>query len=156
MVGAGPVVLTAEGKEELELELEQLRTDKRPSIERRIHELSHDGDVSDNSEYEDTKEQLVHIDARIREIEHMLRRVQVIKPAAADGVVHLGSHVTLVDQDGESETWTVVSKEEANSTHGKISTSSPVGSALLGKRVGDTLVVRAPGGETTFTVEKVN
>lgn len=149
------VILTAEGKEELERELKLLRTVKLPDVTRRIQELTLDGDVSDNSEYEDTKEELIIIEARMREIENLLRHVQVIARSESPDTVQIGARFTLVDDAGERESWTLVSPEEANTLHGKISTQSPVGAAVMGKRVGDQIVVRAPGGETTFTVEKV-
>ena len=149
------VVLTAEGKDELEHELQQLRSVKLPDVTRRIQELTLDGDVSDNSEYEDTKEELIFVEARIRDIEHLLRHAQVIAKTPNDGIVKLGSRVTMVDDEGNTECWTLVSPAEANTMHGKISTESPVGSAVVGKRAGDTVVVHAPGGDTTFVVQKV-
>jgi transcription elongation factor GreA len=150
-----PVSLTAEGKEDLERELQLLRTAKLPAVTGRIQELTQDGDVSDNSEYEDTKEELIIIEARIREIENLLRHAQVIPKSAPSDRVQLGSRVTLVDEHGERDAWTLVSREEANTLHGKISDESPVGKAVLNKRVGDKVVVEAPAGETTFTIEKV-
>lgn len=156
MASERTVTLTAEGKADLERELNHLRTVKLPAVTVRIQELSMDGDVSDNSEYEDTKEELIHIEARIREIENLLRRAQVIARDSSQGIVQFGSRVTLVDETGQQETWTVVSPEEANTMLGRISTDSPVGAALLGKRAGDTVVVRAPGGETSFTIETVD
>lgn len=156
MASERPVELTVEGKADLERELNLLRTVKLPAVTGRIQELSLDGDVSDNSEYEDTKEELIQLEARIREIENVLRHAKIIVRQEGTGVVQIGSTVTLVDESGEHETWTLVSPEEANTMLAKISTESPVGAALLGKRVGDTVVVSAPGGETTFTVEKVD
>lgn len=155
MASERAVVLTEEGKADLERELNLLRTVKLPAVTARIQELTMDGDVSDNSEYEDTKEELVIIEARIREIENVLRRAKVIARSDISDVVQLGSKVTIADGSGERETWILVSPEEANTMHGKISTDSPVGAALLGKRVGDTVAVRAPGGETTFTIEEI-
>ena len=155
MATDGPVILTEQGKAGLEKELEQLQSDKRPAVARRIQELSSDGDVSDNSEYEDTKEELVIIDARIREIQNILRRAKVVARGEATDIVQFGSTVTLRDEFGETDVWTLVSPQEANTLHGTISTESPVGSAVLGKRVGDSVLVSAPGGETTFTIEKV-
>jgi transcription elongation factor GreA len=149
------VILTPQGKEDLERELEVLRTVKLPEVTSQIHEMTNEGDVSDNSEYEDTKEQLVIIEARIREVQNMLRHAQVIANDRSRDVVQFGSSVTLTDGDGISETWTIVSPEEANTLHGKISTESPVGAALMGKRPGENVIVRAPGGETTFTIQKV-
>jgi transcription elongation factor GreA len=130
------VMLTAEGKVDLEQELLSLRTVKRPAVAARIQELTMDGDVSDNSEYEDTKEELMLIEARMRVIENLLRHARI-------------------DENGVEETWTLVSQEEANTLHGKISIKSPVGAAVLGKRVGDNVIVRAPGGESTFTVKLI-
>lgn len=156
MVSERPVILTQTGKDELEEELRQLRSVKLPAVTARIQELTSDGDVSDNSEYEDTKEDRVMIEARVREIENVLRRAQVIVPTDSKGVVQLGSSVVLVDDDGETDTWKLVSPEEANTMQGKISTDSPVGSALLGKQIGEEVVVRAPGGETKYTVREVN
>ena len=155
MPGERSVMLTAEGKTDLEHELKMLRTVKMPEVAQRIQELTMDGDVSDNSEYEDTKEQLVIIEARVREIENLLRHARVATKSNETDVIQFGSQFTLVDETGERESWTLVSPEEANTLHGKISTQSPVGAAVLGKRVGDTVIVRAPGGETTFTVEHV-
>ncbi len=155
MPGERSVILTAEGKSDLEQELKTLRTVKMPELAQRIQELTMDGDVSDNSEYEDTKEQLVFFEVRVREIENLLRHAQVATKTRENGVVQFGSHVTLVDENGERDSWTLVSPEEANTLHGKISTQSPVGAAVLGKRVGEHVIVRAPGGETTFTVERV-
>jgi transcription elongation factor GreA len=155
MPGERSVILTADGKSDLEQELKMLRTVKLPEVAQRIQELTMDGDVSDNSEYEDTKEQLVIIEARVREIENLLRHATIATKSGAMDVVQFGSQVTLVDDNGERESWTLVSPEEANTLHGKISTQSPVGAAVMGKRVGDKVIVRAPGGETTFTVERV-
>ncbi len=155
MPGERSVILTAEGKVDLEQELKTLRTVKLPEVAQRIQELTMDGDVSDNSEYEDTKEELIIVEARVREIENLLRHARVVTKNASVDAVQFGSQVTLVDDSGERESWTLVSPEEANTLHGKISTQSPVGAAVLGKRVGDKVIVRAPGGETTFTVERV-
>lgn len=156
MVSERPVILTQAGKDELEEELRQLRSVKLPAVTARIQELTSDGDVSDNSEYEDTKEDRIMIEARMREIENVLRRSQVMVPTDSKGVVQLGSSVVLVDGAGETDSWKLVSPEEANTMQGKISTDSPVGAALLGKRIGDEVAVRAPGGETKYTIREVN
>lgn len=150
------ILLTPKGKEDLIHEHDHLRSVKRPQLLERIQELSAEGDVSDNSEYEDVKEELVQLESRIREIENILQDAEVIEhedmPA---GVVGFGATVTLVDSEGVEETWTIVGPQEANARLGRISNVSPVGAALLGKRVGDTIVVSAPGGETRFTIKDV-
>jgi transcription elongation factor GreA len=155
MVRERPIVLTPEGKAALEQELEHLRQHKLPLLLERLQQLSNEGDISDNSEYEDTKEELVLTEARIREIEHILRRAQMITRAGPQDEVRLGSRVTVIDEEGSVETWVIVSPEEANAAQGRISIESPVGAALLGKRVGTTVTVRAPGGEMRFTIQRI-
>jgi transcription elongation factor GreA len=149
------IMLTPEGKLDLEQERDTLRTVKRVQLLERIQELSSEGDVSDNSEYEDVKEQLIQLDGRIREIENVLDEARVIEHVDSAGVVGFGSIVTLVDGDGEEETWTIVGPQEANARLGRISNISPVGAALSGKKIGDTVKVAAPGGETVFKVKDV-
>lgn len=149
------IQLTPEGKSELEHERDTLRGVKRPALLERIQELSSDGDVSDNSEYEDVKEELVQLESRIREIDNILNSAEIVVHASSDGSVAFGSVVTLVDDQGEVETWTIVGPQEANARLGRISNVSPVGSALLGKRVNDTITVSAPGGETVFRIKDV-
>lgn len=155
MVRERPIVLTPEGKAALEQELEQLRQVKLPMLLQQLQQLSTEGDISDNSEYEDTKEELVLTEARIREIEHILRRAQTVSPTGPRDEVHLGSRVTVVDEEGITETWVIVSPEEANAAQGRISIESPVGAALLGQRVGTTVVVQAPGGEMRLTIQRI-
>lgn len=150
------ILLTPEGKAALERERDEARGSKRPALMQHIQELTNDGDVSDNSEYEDVKEELMQLEARIREIENILQDARVVEHADSNGVVIFGSNVTLIDGDSEAETWTIVGPQEANPRIGKISNVSPVGSALLGKRVGDTISVAAPGGETVFTIKDVS
>lgn len=149
------MMLTPQGKIDLENERTLLKEKKRPQLLERIQELSDDGDVSDNSEFEDVKEELIQLDSRIREIEIFLEEAEVIEHVATDGVIQFGSTVTLVDDEDESETWTIVGPQEANPLQGKISNVSPVGSAVIGKRVGDAVTVSAPGGKTTFTIREV-
>lgn len=149
------ILLTPEGKTILEQERALLRDVKRPQVLARIQELSADGDVSDNSEYEDVKEELVQLEFRLREIANFLEDAKVIVRAESNGIVAFGSTVTLVDDQNEEETWVIVGPQEANPRAGRISNMSPVGSALIGKRVGDTVSVTAPGGQTVFRVMDV-
>jgi len=155
MVRERPIVLTPEGKAALEQELEHLRHVKLPALLERLQQLSNEGDISDNSEYEDTKEELVLTEARIREIEHILRRAQMVAHTGPGDEVRLGSRVTVIDDEGVTETWVIVSPEEANAAQGRISIESPVGAALLGKRAGTTVVVKAPGGEMQLTIQRI-
>ena len=156
MVKDRTVRLTADGKARLEEELTILRTQRRPELATRIQEATEHGDVSDNSEYEELKDEWVMIEARIRDLEQTLERAQVIqRDDAVAGVVGLGSRVTLRSDDGEEETWILVSPEEANTLDGTISTESPVGRALVGCRVGDSPTVTTPGGSMVYTVVNV-
>ncbi|MDP9365068.1 MAG: GreA/GreB family elongation factor [Chloroflexota bacterium] len=155
MVRARTVRLTAGGKARLEEELEALLTRRRPDLAARMKEATRHGDVSDSSEHEDLKEEWAIVEARIRDLEQTLERAEVIQRNAADDAVGLGSRVTLRGDDGEEETWVLVSPEEANSLDGTISTESPVGRALLGCRTGDSPSVTTPGGTMVYTVVSV-
>lgn len=155
MVKDRTVRLTAPGKARLEDELEGLLTRRRPELATRIKEATEYGDVSDNSEYEDLKEEWAIVEARIRHLEQTLERAEVIHRETVGDVVGLGSRVTVRCDDGEEETWVLVSPEEAHTVDGSISTESPVGRALLGCRAGDSPTVTTPGGTMVYAVVSV-
>jgi len=148
------VRLTIEGKAKLEEELAQLETVKKPELATRIHDASETGDVSDNSEYEDLKEEFIMTEARISELELMLERAEIVEPPTS-GTVGLGSIVTIRSDDGEEETWRLVGPEEADTRDGTISTESPVGSALMDCKVSDSATVETPAGAIVFTIVSV-
>jgi transcription elongation factor GreA len=152
---AGTVWLTEAGKSRLEEELHDLRTRRRPELQARIQEATESGDISDNSEYEELKDEWAILVARIQDLEQTLERAEVIQREAGDDVVGLGSIVTLRTDDGEEETWVLVSPQEANTLDGTISTESPVGRALVGCRPGDSATVGTPGGAMVYTVVSV-
>lgn len=149
------VPLTAAGKARLEEELQTLRTTRRPALLARIQEETESGDVSDNSEYEELKEEAAMVEARIRELEQTLSLAVAIE-ASESGVVGLGSRVRLRGDDGEEETWTLVVPQEANALRGTISTESPVGRAVRGRRQGDAATVETPAGPMVFTIVEVS
>ena len=149
------IMLTPQGKEELLKEVETLKRVKRPQILERIHDQSSAGDASDDTDYENAKEELIQLDARVREIQNVLEDAQIVEHSDTQGVVAFGSTVTVTDGSGEEDTWTIVGSQEANARLGKISNVSPVGSALVGKRVGDSISVQAPGGEIVFHIKDV-
>lgn len=149
------IMLTPQGKVELEKEVETLKTVKRKQILDRIQDLSSAGDASDDTDYENAKEELIQLDARVRDILNILEDARVVEHQDTNGVVAFGSTVTVADGDGEEDTWTIVGPQEANSRLGKISNVSPVGAALMGKRVGDAVSVAAPGGEIVFHIKDV-
>jgi transcription elongation factor GreA len=152
MVKERGIQLTVAGKARLEDELAALTTRKLPELRSRILEANEHGDISDNGEYEELKESLVLAEARIQELEQLMDRAEIIQRDPNDDTIGLGSIVTLQGDDGEQETWTLVRPEEANTLDGTISTESPVGSALVGRRVGDSAVVTTPGGQIVYTV----
>ncbi|MGE3799155.1 MAG: GreA/GreB family elongation factor, partial [Thermomicrobiales bacterium] len=128
MVRDQVVQLTPEGRQRLTDELQHLRNVKLPDLTSRIQDANEHGDISDNSEYEELKEELVLTDARIHELEFILDKAEDVQPPAK-GVVGLGSTVTIRSDDGEEDTWRLVSPEEADTRIGAISTDSPVGHA---------------------------
>jgi transcription elongation factor GreA len=149
------VWLTEAGKARLEDELLDLRTRRRPELHTRIQEATESGDISDNSEYEDLKDEWASLEARIAELEQTLDRAAIIQREEGDEIIGLGSKVTLRSDDGEEETWVLVSPQEANTLDGTISTQSPVGQSLVGRKAGDSATVRTPGGAMVYTVVAV-
>ena len=149
------VRLTAVGKARLEEELEELRERQR-ELYRNVQDANTNNEASDSSEYEEIKDDLVYTEARVRDLENVLQSAEIIEEGSPDGVVALGSHVTVKFEDGESEAWVIVSPEEASAPDGRVSTDSPVGRALLGSRDGDTITVLTPGGEVSYTVVSVS
>jgi transcription elongation factor GreA len=154
MVRERTVQLTAAGKSKLEEELTFLTNVKKPELTGRIQDSSDQGDMTDNPEYDSIKEEIVLTDARIQELEQMLERAEVIERPPT-GTVGLGSVVTIRSDDGEEETYTLVNHVEADISDGSISTDSPVGQALFGKRKGDSATVQTPGGVMVYTVVKI-
>ncbi len=148
--------LTPAGKLKLEEDLAFLQNVRLPELTERIQQSNEEGDVSDNSEYEDLKDELVRIEARIAELEYNLQHAQIVEKAAGSGEVGFGSTVTIRDEDGTVETWTLVSSQEQDTRRGTISTESPVGIALMGKKVGESAEVATPVGTIVYTVEKVD
>ena len=152
---AETVWLTEAGKARLSDELHDLRTRRRPELHTRIQEATESGDISDNSEYEELKDEWASLEARIFELEQTLDRAEIIQREDGNEIVGLGSRVTLRSDDGEEETWILVSPQEANSLDGTISTQSPVGRAVVGCRAGDSAAVPTPSGPIVYTVVAV-
>lgn len=151
-----PVYLTVEGKAELEAELNQLVEVRRPEIAATILAAREDGDLRENGAYHDAKDRQGQMEGRIRLLEAKLARAQLIVAADAHDTVGLGSVVTIVDASGDESRYTVVGSMEAKVSAGRISNESPLGRAVQGRRVGDQAIVRAPGGETIFTITAID
>ena len=152
------VLLTPEGLQKLERELEYLRTVKRREVAARIKQALEFGDISENSEYDDAKNEQAFVEGRIAALERMLRNARVVsREETRDGVVSLGSRVRVRDLDtGEEVEYVVVGSAEADPTAFKISNASPVGSALMGRAAGETVEVRTPGGRVRYEILSVS
>jgi transcription elongation factor GreA len=145
--------LTREGKARLEEELRQLREERLKELSRRIQQANEEGDISDNSEFEELKEEYYYAEDRVREIQHILSRSIILEEGSIDGTIALGSRVTVqADDDDEQECWVLVNEEESSALEGRISDESPVGIALLGKRAGDTVTIKTAGGQITYNI----
>jgi transcription elongation factor GreA len=152
-----PAYLTRDGRTKLQAELEDLETHGRKQIAERIGAAKELGDISESGEYEDAKNQQAHLEGRIREIKSILARAQLIEEENGHGnEVRVGSTVTVrIDGEDEDETWTIVGSAEAKPRDGKISNESPIGSALLGKRIKQKATVQTPSGVMKLTVVKI-
>ncbi len=152
-MAAKPVFLTPEGHARLEEELNHLRTVRRRQVAERIHQAKESGDITDNAEYDDAKNEQAIVEHRILTIERLLQNAVLIdnNPQGTDSV-RLGCRVTVSDSEGGESTYTIVGSAEASPGDGKISNESPVGQALLGHKVGDHVVVRVPAGTLSLTV----
>lgn len=153
------IYLTQEGLDELKREYEELTKVRRPQILERLSDARNQGDLSENAEYTAAKDELSFLDGRIDELEELLKQATVIKEEekTVNGkeVVSLGSTVT-VHIDGQKEEFTVVGEWEADPTEKKISDASPLGKALMGKAVGETLEVEAPAGKLVYKVVSIS
>lgn len=150
---AKSIQLTKEGLEKLKKELEYLKTDGRTDIAEKIRVARGYGDLSENSEYDEAKNDQAKIEARIVELEKLLENVVIIEENIDTDIVTVGVTVTVLDIEFEEElTYKVVGSAEADPMNGLISDDSPVGRALLGAKVGDEVTAEAPVGELNFRI----
>jgi len=146
--------LTRTGKEKLEQELETLMKVKRPQVIERIKRAKDYGDLSENAEYEDARNEQSFIEGRIQEIEYILKYAQIVENGKSKDSVAVGSKVT-VSLAGDKVEYELVGSTEADPSSGKISSESPIGSAILGKKAGETVVAKTPGGSLKVKVLKI-
>ena len=153
-----PVYLTAEGLAALQAELTKLIEEKRPALAKRLHLAIKQGDLSENADYITANEEQGFLEGRVRELEYKIRHAQLIKEnTSGDGRVHLGSQVVIQEEGLEmSETYQLVGATEADPRQGKISNESPLGRALLGKKVGETVTINAPAGNISFSITNID
>lgn len=145
--------LTKEGKSELESELEELKG-RRSGVAEKIANARDYGDLSENAEYDAAREEQAQVESRIAEIEDILKNADIIKAGKNNGKVQVGSTVEL--ENGKLVTYRIVGPVEADPLEGKISNESPIGSALMGKKVGDTVTIKTPKGESHYTIKKIS
>ncbi|HEC33502.1 MAG TPA: transcription elongation factor GreA [Chloroflexi bacterium] len=150
------IYLTREGHERLQAELEHLRKVRRQEVARRLHEALTEGDLLENAELEAARNEQAFVEGRIIELEMLLGSAEIIQEAASSEMVGLGSRVTIVEGDGPPETYHIVGSAETSPDEGKISYESPIGKALMGRRVGDEVTVNAPGGVLVFRVVEIH
>jgi len=157
-MAAKEIVLTAEGLAKLETELEYLKTEKRKEVAEKIKQARSFGDLSENSEYDEAKNEQGHVEVRIVQIENMLKNAKLIDESEIDAnVVSLGTTVKLLDVEFKEEVvYTIVGSAEADPVASKISDESPVGQGLLGKKVGETAKIETPAGVMKFKVLEIN
>ena len=148
--------MLAEGYERLQSEVRHLKTVERPSIIDAIEEARGHGDLSENAEYHAAKERQGQVEAQIAEMEDRLSRAMVIDPKSLSGdKVVFGATVTLLDENDKKVKYQIVGQTEADAKIGRISYSSPLGRALIGRSVGDDVEVSAPSGDKYYSIKKV-
>ncbi len=146
------VYLTRQGFKKFDDELTHLKNEKRAEVAERIRRAKEFTDTVDNAEYDDAKAEQAFIEGRIQDLEYQLANATIIDDHPAADYVRLGSKVTVLDSSGEEEIYTIVGSAEADPRRGYISNESPVGRALLGKRIGEQADVVAPGGSFELKV----
>jgi transcription elongation factor GreA len=151
------IPMTAEGYQALDAELKRLKTEERPAVIQAISEARAHGDLSENAEYHAAKERQAFIETRLAEIEDKIARAQIIDISKLSGKqVKFGATVQLVDEDsGDKAKYKIVGEDESDVKAGKISITSPIARAMIGKEEGDVVEVMAPGGAKSYEIVKV-
>lgn len=157
MSNTTPIYLTAEGAEKLRQELKYLETTKREEIAQRLRSAIQMGDLSENADYHKAKEDQGFLEGRIQELKFTLQNAEIIDESnnGKRDVVDIGATVTIQEGDYDPETYQLVGAKESNPRQGKISNESPLGRALLGKRVNDEVRVQTPGGEMIVQIVNI-
>lgn len=151
-----PIYLTEQGYADLKQELEKLINVRRPELAIKLKEAVAEGDLKENANYHDAKEQQAFVEGRIQYLENILRSAQIIFNDGSTDEVRIGSQVTIREEGGdEDETYYIVGAAEANPREGKISNESPIGSALVGHKKGDNVRVNTPQGTIVFKIKKI-
>ncbi|MBM9593324.1 transcription elongation factor GreA [Roseitranquillus sediminis] len=147
------IPLTRAGHAALNDELKKLKSQERPAIIAAIAEAREHGDLSENAEYHAARERQSFVEGRVREIESILARAEVIDPSTLSGPIKFGARVRLIDEETEEErTFQIVGEPEADLERGLLNVQSPLARALIGKDEGDSVEVRTPGGERSYEI----
>ena len=151
------LVLTKEGLQKLEEELDDLKTVHRREVNERIRQAKEFGDISENAEYEDAKQEQAFVEGRILKVEAMIRNARIIDASEYDqSEVHLGASVRVKDaKTGLSHEFTIVGSTEADPVNQRLSNESPLGSALMGRKKGDSVDFNTPRGMSTYKIEAI-
>ena len=155
MTDASQPVLTAEGKQKLEEELIDLKTVKRKLIADKIEAAKEMGDISENAEYASAKDEQAFLEARIVELEKVLAYAEVVQGTGSGETIGVGATVGVETETGSSRQFTIVGYNEANPSDGKISNESPLGQALMGKRLGEFVTISTPNGPKVYKIAKI-
>ena len=146
-----PKYITQEGLEKLKKEIEYLKTTKRDELADRLQKAIAQGDLSENFDYSDAKEQQAMLEGKIKELEDQVREAQIVQKTTQSDVIQIGSAVE-VENEGEKLTFVVVTARDADPLQGKISVESPMGETLMGKKKGETAIVETPDGSTQYKI----
>lgn len=150
------IPMTRAGFAALDDELKQLKSVERPAVIKAIAEAREHGDLSENAEYHAARERQSFVEGRIKELESIIGRAEVIDTARLSGSIKFGATVTLIDEDSEEErTYQIVGEAEADIERGLLNIKSPLARALIGKDEGDTVEVRTPGGEKGYEIVSI-
>jgi transcription elongation factor GreA len=147
--------LTAEGAEKLRKELAYLKEEKRVELSKRLRIAIQQGDLSENADYIATKEEQGFVEGRILELDQILKDAVIIEENSRKDVVDIGTHVTIQQEDYDPETYYLVGPNEANPREGRISHESPIGQALMGKKVNDEVLAKVPNGTIKLKILKI-
>lgn len=147
--------LTPEGEAKLKAELDELKGPKREELSKRLRSAIQMGDLSENADYHKAKEDQGFLEGRIKEIEAILRNAVLIEKGGANGIITIGTVVTIQEDGLDPETYYLVGPTEANPRNGRISHESPIGRALMDKKVGDIAEAETPGGTIKFKIIKI-
>lgn len=151
------IPLTRGGYDALDAELKTLKSVERPAVIAAIAEAREHGDLSENAEYHAAREKQSFIEGRIKEVEAILSRADVIDPAKFSGAIKFGATVTIVDEDTDEEkTYQIVGEPEADIEKGLLNLKSPIARALIGKDEGDSVEVRTPGGTRSYEILRID